>query len=160
MGKMIEREKVVTLRGLAKHLSTTEAGLLKQPFHISLGGDTTAGTIKLCKLRDPRDPHVRLREASPAASLQLKLSIFDPLDSETASSLLRWMTRDSPRSIEDLQFADQALTEANDTDQLCNQLIHAHPQHNGELLSYLSNQGQTEGLTLLSNLRSARLPLI
>ena len=67
------------------------------------------------------------------------------------------MTRDSPTSIEDIQFADQALTEANDTGQLCNQLLDVHSQHDGQLLSYLSKQGQAEGLTLLSHLRSAML---
>ena len=155
MGKMIERDGVVTLRGLAKHLSATEAGLYRQPFHISLGGDHLAGPIKLFKLRDSRDPHAQLREASPAVSLQLRLSLFEPLNSETASSLIRWMTRDSPTSIEDIQFADQALTEANDTGQLCNQLLDVHSQADGQLLSYLSKQGQAEGLTLLSHLRSA-----
>ena len=155
MGKMIERDGVVTLRGLAKHLSATEAGLYRQPYHIYLGGDHFAGPIKLFKLRDSRDPHGQLREASPAVSLQLRLSLFEPLNSETASSLIRWMTRDSPTSIEDIQFADQALTEANDTSQLCNQLLDVHSQADGQLLSYLSKQGQAEGLTLLSHLRSA-----
>lgn len=155
MGKMIERDGVVTLRGLAKHLSATEAGLYRQPYHIYLGGDHLAGPIKLFKLRDSRDPHGQLREASPAVSLQLRLSLFEPLNSETASSLIRWMTRDSPTSIEDIQFADQALTEANDTSQLCNQLLDVHSQADGQLLSYLSKQGQAEGLTLLSHLRSA-----
>ena len=152
---MVEKEGVVTLGGLAKYLASTKAGLLRQPLHISLGGDPSAGPIKLSKLRDPRDPHIRPEEASPAVSLQLKLSIFEPLDAETASSLIRWMTKDSPRSIEHIQFADQALTEANDTNQLCNELINVHPQANGELLSYLSKKGQTEGLALLSHLRSA-----
>jgi hypothetical protein len=50
MGKMIERDGVVTLRGLAKHLSATEAGLYRQPFHISLGGDHLARPIQLFKL--------------------------------------------------------------------------------------------------------------
>ena len=89
MGKMIERDGVVTLRGLAKHLSAAEAGLYRQPLHISLGGDHLAGPNKLLKLRDSRDPHAQLGERSPAVSLQLKLSLFEPLNSETASSLIR-----------------------------------------------------------------------
>ncbi len=152
---MLERDGVVTLRGLAKHLSATGAGLYRQPFHISLGGDHLAGPIKLARLHDTRDPHARAGEASPAVSLQLKLSLFEPLNSETASSLIRWMTRDSPASIEDIQFADQALSEANETGQLCNELLHVHSQADGQLLSYLSKQGQAEGMALLSHLRSA-----
>lgn len=120
MGEMIERDGVVTLRGLATHLSTAEADLYRQPFHISLGGDHLAGPIKLCKLRNSEDPHAQLREASPAVSLQFRLSLFEPLNSEITSSLTRWMTRDSPKSIEDIQYANQALAEANDTSQLCN----------------------------------------
>ena len=155
MGKMLERDEVVNLRGLAKHLSATESGLYRQPFYISLGGDHSAGPIKLAKLRDSRDPHGRIREASPAVSLHLKLSLFEPLNSETASSLIRWMTRDSPTLIEDIQFADQVLTEANQTGQLCNQLLDVHPQPDSHLLSYLSKRSQAEGLALLSHLRSA-----
>lgn len=155
MGKMLERDEVVTLRGLAKHLSTTGAGLYRQPFYISLGGDHLAGPIKLAKLRNSKDPHARFREVSPAVSLQLRLSLFEPLNFETASSLIRWMTRDSPTSIEDIQFADQALTEANETGQLFNQLLDVQSQTDGQVLSYLSKQGRAEGLALLSHLRSA-----
>lgn len=155
MGSMIEKDGVVTLRGLAKSLSQAEAGLYRQPFHVSLGGDHLAGQIKLAKLRDPRDSHARLRETNPAVSLQLRLALFEPLNSETASSLIRWMTRDSPTSIEDIQFAEKAFAEANDTSQLCNQLLEVHSQADGQLLSYLSKQGQAEGLALLSHLRSA-----
>lgn len=155
MGSMIEKDGVVTLRSLAKSLSQAEAGLYRQPFHVSLGGDHLAGQIKLAKLRDPRESHARLRETNPAVSLQLRFSLFEPLNSETASSLIRWMTRDSPTSIEDIQFAEKAFAEANDTSQLCNQLLEVHSQADGQLLSYLSKQGQAEGLALLSHLRSA-----
>ena len=155
MGSMIEKDGVVTLRGLTKSLSQAEAGLYRQPFHVSLGGHHSAGPIKLAKLRDPRDSHARLRETNPAVSLQLRLSLFEPLNSETASSLIRWMTRDSPTSIADLQFAEKTFAEANDTSQLCNQLLKVHSQADGQLLSYLSKQGQAEGLALLSHLRSA-----
>ena len=155
MGKMMERDGVVTLRSLAKDLSTAEAGLYRQPFHISLGGHHLAGPIKFAKLLDSRDSHARLTKASPAVSLQLRLSLFEPLNSETASSLIRWMTRDSPTSIEDIRFADHALTEANDTGWFCNQLLDEQSQTDGQLLAYLSKQGQAEGLALLSHLRSA-----
>ena len=155
MGKMLERDEVVTLRGLAKYLSVAGAGPYRQPFYISLSGDHSAGPIKLAKLRDPRDPQVQSSGASPLVSLQLKLSLFEPLNSETASSLIRWMTRDSPRSIEDIQSADQALIEANKTGHLYNQLFDVHSQADGQFLSYLSKSGQAEGLTLLSHLRSA-----
>ena len=57
MGKMIARDGVVTLRGLAKQLSATEAGLYRQRYHIYLGGDHLARPIELFKLRDSRDPH-------------------------------------------------------------------------------------------------------
>lgn len=155
MGSTIKKDGVVTLRGLAKNLSQADAGLHRQPFYVWLGGDHSAGPIKLAKLRDPRDSHARLRETNSAVSLQLRLSLFEPLNSETASSLIRWMTRDSPTSIEDIQFAEKAFAEANDTSQLCNQLLEVRSQADGQLLSYLSEQGQAEGLALLSHLRSA-----
>jgi hypothetical protein len=155
MGKMFEKDGVVTLRGLAKTMSATESGLYKQPFYICLSGDHSAGPIKLAKLPDPREQHARLKKVAPAVSLQFKLSLFEPLDSGTASSLIRWMTRDSPASIENIQFADQALTEAKETSQICNQLLDNRSPVEGKLLFFLSKQGQAEGLALLQHLRTA-----
>lgn len=103
----------------------SEAGLYRQFFAISLSGDHSAEPIKPAKLRNLDDWHVKVERPTPAVSLQFKLSLFAPLDSEAASSLIRWMTRDSPTSIENIHFADQALTEANESSQLCNQLLDA-----------------------------------
>lgn len=155
MGKMLEKDRVVTLRGLAKTMSTTEAGLFRQPFYVSLSGDHSAGPIKLAKLLDLGEQYGRLENVAPAVSLQFKLSLFEPLDSGTAASLIRWMTRDSPSSIENIQIADQALTEAKENSQLCNQLLENQSPVEGKLLYYLSKQGQEEGLALLQHLRSA-----
>lgn len=155
MEEMMERDEIVTLRGLAKHLSASEAGLRRQPFHVSLGGDRLAGPIKLPKLRDSKNPHAHGRETTPADSLQLKLSFFEPLNFETFSALIRWMTKDSPSSVADIQYADQALTEANNTGKLCNQLLANNSHADGQFLSFLSRRGQEEGLALLSHLRSA-----
>lgn len=155
MGSMIKEDGFVTLRALAKFLSQAEAGLYRQPFHVSLGGDHLAGPIKLAKLRDPKDAHARLGETNPAVSLQLRLSLFEPLNYETASSLIRWLTRDSPTSIEDIQSTEKAFAEANETSQLYSQVLEVHSQADGQLLPYLSKQGQAEGLALLSHLRSA-----
>ena len=152
---MLEKDGVATFRGLAKVMSASEAGLFRQPFAISLSGDHSAGPIKLARLRHPDDQQARFEGATPAVSLQFKLSLFEPLNSEAASSLIRWMTRDSPASIENIHFADQALTEANETSKLCNQLLDAKQPAQGQLLSYLSEQGQIEGYALLQQLRGA-----
>ena len=154
MENMLKRDEIVTLVGLAKHLSATEAGILRQPFHISLGGDHTIGPIKFAQLRDSRDLRAQIRKASPAVSLQLQLSFFQQLNSKSVSSLIRWMTRDSPTSIENIQYADTALAQVNQTGQLCNQLLDVQSQAEGQLLPYLSEQGRAQGLALFSHLRS------
>ena len=158
MLKMLEKDKVVTFQGLARNLSAASSGLKRQPLHICLGLNHLAGPIKLASLPKPQDSPVSradVREIDPIASLQLKLSLFEPLDPEKAAALIRWMTRDSPSSIEDIQYAEQALVEANETGHLCDKMLDSSLENDGQILSYLSKQGREEGLALLSHLRSA-----
>ena len=155
MESMIETEKVVTLGGLAKSLSQAEAHLYRQPYHVPLGLNHLAGPIRLVKLRASQDLPARRTGTNPTVALQLQLSLFEPLSSETASSLIRWMTKDSPASIEDIQSAEDTFAEAKDTSQICARLLEDHSHADSQLLPYLSAQGRAEGLALLSHLRGA-----
>ncbi|KAF5012413.1 hypothetical protein FDECE_1542 [Fusarium decemcellulare] len=149
---------LVTLAALQSRMVIAEAGLKRQPLLVSLAGNASEGPIKLTKL--PSDSNST--ESTPTSisrsinSIYLRLYLFDPLDGTTSPSLLRWLTRDSPASVEDIQLLDQVMSQAQDINKMGTEVFEAAiEQERTQMLPFLSREGQVEVQRLLSELRLA-----
>lgn len=139
-----------------------ELGLVKQPFYIALSEDHSAGKIRLTRWEDIMIPPQTMTPTTPrpaveqAASLFLRLSLFAPLDASGRQLLSKWMTRDSPSAIQDIQIIEQTVSQAEAVEDLGQAVI--SPDKNtssGSLLPLLSDQAQQEGMKLFDALRDA-----
>ncbi|CVL08738.1 uncharacterized protein FMAN_06829 [Fusarium mangiferae] len=127
----------VTLAALQSRMVIAEAGLKRQPFLVSLAGAASEGPIRLTRLTtgDKASESLPQTISQSINSMYLRLCLFDPLDRAMLPSLLRWLTRDSPASVEDIQLIDRVeRTEAS---------------------PFLSQEGRTEAQRLLDELKLA-----
>ncbi|CAG8978971.1 hypothetical protein HYALB_00012254 [Hymenoscyphus albidus] len=154
MEKMTREGFYITLPELARRLVAADSGLRRQPFYVPLGGSNSVGSITLSKLQRPTETSNSEDQILSAASLSIRLSLFSQLDLGTAEALIKWMTRDSPSHISNIQLADQVLTDATGANALGLELINQRPQ-DGNMLPYLSKEGQLEAARLLHALKTA-----
>jgi hypothetical protein len=154
MEKMTMEEAYITLPELARRLVAADAGLRRQPFYVPLGGSNSVGSITLSKLQRPLEAANSQEQILSATSLSIRLSLFSRLDLGTAGALIKWMTRDSPSHIANIQLADQVLSDATGANALGLELIHQQPQVDN-MLPYLSKEGQIEAARLLHALKTA-----
>ncbi len=85
----------------------------------------------------------------------LRLSYSAALDSETVTTLVRWLTKDSPPSIENIQLVDRVLSDAKEANVLGAGLVDKDSETGGRLLPYLSEEGQQEARRLFAQLRAS-----
>ena len=154
MNEMLKEEVHVNLPGLQQRM-VTHGGLRRQPFYVPLGGSGSAGSIKLLKLQQPEEGSSGKMRISSSTPLSIQLSLFSPLDLGTAGALIKWMTKDSPSHIANIQLADQILSDAADANALGEEVVHHQAQAEGQILPFLSNEGRTEAARLLNALRTA-----
>lgn len=155
MKAMMAADGLVTLPALQRRMAEHRAGLKKQPFHVSLTADKEAGAIKLSRLGNPGAGDNTVEAAISFNSIYLKLSLFDDVDLTSLSSLVRWLTKDSPTSIRNIQLVDQTLSDAREATDLTKSLLEGGLQSTGKFLHLLSEQGQQEIHRLFSDLKSA-----
>ena len=161
MKAMLSRDGLVILHGLHSRLVEESAGLLRQPFYVCLSGrDGSAGSIKLSKFGE------LVPASNPSTSLGsvcLRLSLVDSLDVDASAALVKWLTRDSPSSIQDIQLVDQALSDAQEARNLCEYLVPSSRKYKGLTrsatgqvpLPIISDRGQQETKRMEGELRRA-----
>ncbi|KAG5794073.1 hypothetical protein H9Q69_006860 [Fusarium xylarioides] len=154
----MSNEGLVTLAALQSRMVIAEAGLKRQPFLVSLGGDASEGPIKLTRLTNGDQAREPLPQTISQSinSMYLRLCLFDPLDGAMLPSLLRWLTRDSPASVEDIQLIDRVASQAQDISKMGTYVCEAaYEQERTEALSFLSQEGRIEAQRLLDELKLA-----
>lgn len=151
----LRRDGIVTIPTIHSQMVQAGIGLWKQPFYVSLGDGASSAPIKMTKMESPRSKETHLAPKFPGAMLHFKLSLFEPLDSSTAASLIEWMTRDSPTSIQNIQLADQVFHNAQGANRLGARLLSQDSGSEGRVLPCLTAQAQREGLHLFENLKNA-----
>lgn len=149
--EMMAEDGVVTIPALHRRMVEARAGLRKQPFHVSLSGD---GIIKLVRLELPTDGMAGPSLLNPPSALYLRLSLFHDLDFGTSTSLIKWMTKDSPPAIDDIQLVDQALSDAKEATDISKGLLGQDSSGGGKLLPYLSDEGRQEAHRLWHDLKA------
>lgn len=155
---MIDRKEAITTNGIQKILLFSDSsGLLRQPFRVSLSEEHAAGPIILpnYKYSGPSRPDDAVK---PATSLHLHLSFSSQLDTGIVASLNRWLTKDSPRSIANIQLTDHALSEAIEANKLGLAVISGVPEPkavSSSLLPSLPQHLQQEAKRLLQDLQTA-----
>jgi hypothetical protein len=160
--KILDDEGTVTIPGLQSRMVRAELGLVKQPFYIALSEDCSAGKIRLTRWEDiallsqtmtPTTPRPSLEQA---ASLFLRLSLFSPLDARGRQLLSKWMTRDSPSAIQDIQIIEQAVSQAEAVEDLSRAVISPDKDtSSGSLPPLLSEQARQEAMKLFDAFRDA-----
>nr|RBQ91842.1 hypothetical protein FVER53263_20965 [Fusarium verticillioides] len=158
MNLAMSNEGLVTLAALQSRMVIAEAGLKRQPFLVSLSGDASEGPIKLTRLTngDKASELVPQTVSQSINSVYLRLCLFDPLDGSMLPSLLRWLTRDSPASVEDIQLIDRVTSQAQEISKMGAYVCEAaYEQERTEALSFLSQEGRTEAQRLLAELKLA-----
>ena len=157
MDHMMRDTGMVTIPELHRRMVQAETGLMRQPFYVVLGdGAVGGGMIKLVQL--PRAMIPVNVVASPQQShggqkIHLSLSLFDTLNSGTTMSLVQWLTKDSPSSIEDIRLVDRMLSDADAKSKVGLKLL--ADDNAGALLQQLSPEGQLEACRLLTALQDA-----
>ncbi|KAK7433388.1 hypothetical protein QQZ08_000328 [Neonectria magnoliae] len=155
MKHVMDTDGFVTLPALQRQMVDESSGLRRQPFYVSLTGDASAGAIKLVKLGNSTVVSASSGKSSNSLeSMSLQLSLFDALDSNTASRLLRWLTKDSPASIEDIQLVTSTLSLAKDANNLGRDLLNTGSPTSSKILPGLGQEGQIAAQQLFSHLRS------
>ncbi|KAH6869320.1 hypothetical protein B0T10DRAFT_594752 [Thelonectria olida] len=155
MKDMITTDGYLTLPALQRRMVDEKAGLQRQPFYVSLTGDASAGPIKLARLSDTTIVADSGKSRDPTKSITLRLSLFDVLDSNTASRLLRWLTKDSPAAIQDVEFATSTLSFANDVKNLGQNLLGNDSSNHCRPLNVLGEDGQIAVHKLFDYLKTA-----
>lgn len=159
--KVLEDEGVVTIPGLHNRMLRADLGLSKQPFYVVLSEGHSAGSIRLTRWENLTLPLQRTitpshrPTAEHAASLFLRLSLFAPLDARGRQSLTRWMTRDSPSSIQDIQVIEEAVSQAEAVKNLGQAVMDPYEDISSGSLPLLSSQGRQEAMKLLDALKDA-----
>ncbi|KAK0659743.1 hypothetical protein QBC41DRAFT_331334 [Cercophora samala] len=152
MKATLERDGVATIPAIHSRMVEDRAGLQRQPFYVCLSGrDGSAGSIKLLKLGEVKSTE----KSSSLGSVCLRLSLFDSLDLNASVGLVRWLTKDSPSAIEDIHVVDQVLSDAQDANTLCTDLLANNSEARAALLPILSVDGQMETQRLLGELKAA-----
>ncbi|KAF5971703.1 het-s domain-containing protein [Fusarium coicis] len=160
MNLAMSNEGLVTLAALQSRMVIAEAGLKRQPLLVSLSGNASEGPIKLTRLTngDKASEFVPQTFSQSINSVYLRLCLFDPLDGSMLPSLLRWLTRDSPASVEDIQLIDCITSQAQDISKMGTYVCEAaYEQERTEALPFLSQEGRTEAQRLLAELKLAVL---
>jgi hypothetical protein len=86
MRTILKKEGVVTISGLHSRLVSSGAGLVRQPFYVSLTGDSSISPIRLGRWEDSREQIINISQKFSQSSLAetvvlyLRLSVFQPLD--------------------------------------------------------------------------------
>lgn len=152
MKEMVTENAVVTLPALQRKMVEIEAGLKRQPFYVSLGKDHSAGAIKMTKLGASPGPPKTSDSLQP---IYLRLSLFDSLDFATSSALVRWLTKDSPSTIKDVQLISQAFAYAQEIPHTSGPMLQQSTQNQTNLRINWSQKSQQEFERLLGRLQSA-----
>lgn len=155
MKEMITRDALVTISALHKRMVEEKAGLQRQPFYVCLTEDNCGGTIKLTKLGEAAVIADCSHSTATLNSIYLRLSLFDEIGSAESMSMLKWLTKDAPSSIEDIKLVDHIFGETKEVVDLGVDLLHNHPHAGGNLLPFLSKEGRKEAQKLLGDLRAA-----
>lgn len=156
--RMIDRNEAITTHGLRNILLFSQSHkLLRQPFQVSLSEEHAAGPIILPNYKS--SGRSRPDDAiESGTSLHLHLSFSGQLDIGIIASLNRWLTKDSPRSITNIQLTDQALSEAVEANKLGRALISGASQSEAirsSLLPSLPQHSRQEAKRLLQDLQNA-----
>lgn len=151
--KFVEKDGVVDIPTLHKSMSQFESGTKRQPFYVCMGGN--AGSIKLRRHEDTPTAMSAVDPPISTRSLQIQLSLFNDLDPTTVTNLVRWMTRDSPSTIENIRVVSRVLSNANEANRIGESMLGRVSEDGTALLPYLSEAGQKEAQRLLSNLRKS-----
>jgi hypothetical protein len=154
----MSNEGIVTFAALQSRMVIAEAGLKRQPFLVSLAGDASEGPIRLTQLANGNNTSVSAPQiiSKSINSIYLRLCLFDPVNETAPPSLLRWLTRDSPASVKDIQLIDQVVSEAQDITKMGTDIFKASAgQERTKGSPFLSNEGQDEAQRLLRELRLA-----
>jgi hypothetical protein len=129
MSAMLREEKMVTMPGLHQRMVRVKAGLLRQPFYVSLTSESPPNVARLVRLSNAslQSPSLEWHRADSLTSarenvfLNLRLRLFHPLDSGTTNTFIRWVTRDSPSFIADIEL-DRVVSEARAAGTLAEEL--------------------------------------
>jgi hypothetical protein len=116
---ILHEKTVVTIPELQRRMVRKSSGLVRQPFYISLS-EGSAGKVQL-KRSESQTSKLNLKTLTSLGfneeeltSIYLRLSLR-PLDSTNIEAMKRWMTKDSPSSIEHISIVKQVLDEVNIT---------------------------------------------
>lgn len=157
MYQMMRDTGMVTISEIHRRMCQAETGLMRQPFYVVLGdGGVGGGMIKLVQLPGtmiPVNVVASSQQSFGGQKMYLSLSLFDTLDSGTTMSLVQWLTKDSPSSIEDIQLVDSLLSDAGAKSKIGLKLLAEDDA--SALLQQLSPEGQLEASRLLRALQDA-----
>jgi hypothetical protein len=169
ISKMIEimsREQEINIRNLHYEMAKAGAGLRKQPFYASSTANSTGNVIlkKISnkdnlggsELTKPLDS-INIETGAP---IFLEVYTYRPLDSNVLTSIISWLTKDSPSSIMDVRLAKQMVTDASSLHSIGSHILEASGKGNKDrpLLRSRDRDELIERLLNLQKILYARSP--
>ncbi|RGP64298.1 hypothetical protein FSPOR_8118 [Fusarium sporotrichioides] len=111
---LMSTEGAVTLAALQSRMVVAKSGLKRQPLMVRLAGDISEGPITLVKLVKAGNSEESTHQSDSESinSIYLRLCLFDQLNETPSPRFLRWLTRDSPSSVKDIEIISQAMSQA------------------------------------------------
>ncbi|KAI1501492.1 hypothetical protein F5X99DRAFT_382696 [Biscogniauxia marginata] len=129
MTAMVKSAGMVTIPGVHTRMVGLKAGLLRQPFYTSISSDDPPQVARLVRWsQGPTDPHKELKNSKSLDSekeqafINLRLRLLHSLDSRTTTTFIRWVTKDSPSFIADIEV-DRIASEAKAAGILAEELL-------------------------------------
>ena len=162
--ELLQRQGGVTVSGLQNQMLNANLKLAKQPFYAALSQGSPAGRIRLARwekippvlLGSRQEPANSEVAAAEATSLFMQLSLCASLNADDRQGLSKWLTRDSPSAVRDIQLLDQAVCSAEMVQNVGKVVVNSRkPTKKDNSRTILSEQAQQEASRLLEVLRDS-----
>lgn len=164
MNAMLSEDKMVTIPGVHQRMVRAKTGLYRQPFYAPLTSENPPNIAKLVRLSNSSPPSSivewngpdSLKSARENVFLSLQLRLLHPLDSSTTNTIIRWMTRDSPSFIADIELG-RVVSEARAAGTLAEELARTTVSDNTSIDLLWSEASNKEITSLLDALNKSIL---
>lgn len=129
MERMLKDHGAVTIPSLEKSMASAKSGLVKQPFYVPLSDQDPNNVVTaICLTRWERINNVGSRSVaidSPTerAFFELRLRLTHPNHLDLTQGLVNWVTKNSPKFIDDIEVIDDVISDARAATHLAHQLI-------------------------------------
>ncbi|KAI1824727.1 hypothetical protein F4861DRAFT_504547 [Xylaria intraflava] len=131
MKSLLDSTGAVTLLDVHKRMIGAKAGLLRQPFYASITPESHSKGSRLVRW-SPVSENTEIfsldsmENKREEAFLHMRVRLENPLDDPTTTTFIKWVTKEAPSFIEDIEF-DQIVSNAQVAGSMASQLMRPDP---------------------------------